>query len=142
MSKIFLVDCENEFNDAFIELYNARKGDEVHFFISPNAHKIDGYLMNKLNEKQIKYWIEECVVDEDNDMGKCLIAFLGVMIYRYPLSGCEFYIVSNDKGYENPVTFIKNTIRGNYEVNYINSFKIKNKDIETAVTEIPEIVLE
>ena len=31
MSKIFLVDCENEFNDAFIELYNARKGDEVHF---------------------------------------------------------------------------------------------------------------
>ena len=142
MSKIFLVDCENEFNDAFIELYNARKGDEVHFFISPNAHKIDGYLMNKLKEKQIKYWFEECVVDEDNDMGKCLIAFLGVMISRYPLSGCEFYIVSNDKGYENPVTFIKNTIRGNYEVNYINSFKIKNKDIETAGTEIPEIVLE
>ena len=70
MSKIFLVDCENEFNDAFIELYNARKGDEVHFFISPNAHKIDGYLMNKLKEKQIKYWFEECVVDEDNDMGK------------------------------------------------------------------------
>ena len=55
MSKIFLVDCENEFNDDFIELYNARKGDEVHFFISPNAHKIDGYLMNKLKEKQIKY---------------------------------------------------------------------------------------
>lgn len=80
MSKIFLVDCENEFNDAFIELYNARKGDEVHFFISPNAHKIDGYLMNKLKEKQIKYWFEECVVDEDNDMGKCLIAFLGVML--------------------------------------------------------------
>ena len=50
------MDCENEFNDAFIELYNARKGDEVHFFISPNAHNIDGYLMNKLKEKQIKYW--------------------------------------------------------------------------------------
>ena len=133
---------DNEFNDAFIELYNARKGDEVHFFISPNAHKIDGYLMNKLKEKQIKYWFEECVVDEDNDMGKCLIAFLGVMISRYPLSGCEFYIVSNDKGYENPVTFIKNTIRGNYEVNYINTFKVRNKDIETAITEIPEIVLE
>ena len=82
MSKIFLVDCENEFNDAFIELYNARKGDEVHFFISPNAHKIDGYLMNKLKEKQIKYWFEECVVDEDNDRGKCLIAFVGVMISR------------------------------------------------------------
>ena len=97
MSKIFLVDCENEFNDDFIELYNARKGDEVHFFISPNAHKIDGYLMNKLKEKQIKYWFEECVVDEDNDMGKCLIAFLGVMISRYPLSGCEFYIVSKDR---------------------------------------------
>ena len=70
MSKIFLVDCENEFNDAFIELYNARKGDEVHFFISPNAHKIDGNLMNKLKEKQIKYWFEECVVDEDNDWDK------------------------------------------------------------------------
>ena len=27
-------------------------------------------------------------------------------------------------------------------LDYINSFKIKNKDIETAVTEIPEIVLE
>ena len=39
MSKIFLVDCENEFNDTFIELYNARKGDEVHFFISANAHR-------------------------------------------------------------------------------------------------------
>ena len=63
-------------------------------------------------------------------------------ISRYPLSGCEFYIVSNDKGYENPVTFIKNTIRGNYEVNYINTFKVRNKDIETAITEIPEIVLE
>ena len=28
------------------------------------------------------------------------------------------------------------------KLNSINSFKIKNKDIETAVTEIPEIVLE
>ena len=98
--------------------------------------------MNKLKEKKISYWFEECIVDEENDMGKCLIAFLGVMISKYPLSGYEFYIVSNDKGYENPVAFIENTIRGNYSINYINSIPIDNKEIEMDEIVIPEIVLE
>ena len=141
MSKIFLVDCENDFNDEFIDLYNLRKGDEVHFFISKNAHEIDGYLINKLKAKEIEYWFEECLVDEIGDIDKCLIAFLGIKISKYPLSGCEFYIVSNKTEYENPVSFIKNTIRGNYSVDYITSFTGTEYSDSLNVDKVPESVL-
>ncbi|MBQ9628824.1 MAG: diguanylate cyclase [Synergistaceae bacterium] len=102
----YLVDYENVKNHAFNGLENMSGHDEICIFYSDNAlGSFTVELHNQMNASKAKIITRKASVGTKNALDFQLAAYLGELITQNKGTHSNYFIVSNDKGYESLISF-------------------------------------
>ncbi|MBR0251208.1 MAG: diguanylate cyclase [Synergistaceae bacterium] len=105
ITNYYLVDYENVKNHAFNGLENMSVHDEICIFYSDNAlGSFTVELHNQMNESKARIITRKATVGTKNALDFQLAAYLGELIAQNNAQ-CNYFIVSNDKGYESLISF-------------------------------------
>ena len=101
METFYLVDFENVHNDGIANIDSLSKDDHVHIFSTQNAMNISKKVF-WLN-KDIK---SHLVPVRKQSLDMHLVSYLGYLLATHGKQ-CSYVIVSNDKDYDNIISFWK-----------------------------------
>ncbi len=96
----FLIDYENIRCDGIKELKDIKDGDELIMFYSDQCKNISLDVLGDVFSKKITYHSFKATVGTKNALDFQLSSYLGYLIGKNTASGTNYYIVSNDKGYD------------------------------------------
>lgn len=106
MCRYFYVDTENVIADAWsASMHKLAKNDKVILFESRNSKPIPVRNATYLQETVCKLELIHCEVGTANAMDFILCTKLGEQVLKAPKS--NHYIVSNDKGYDAAIAYLK-----------------------------------
>lgn len=109
MKRIYLIDTENISNYDFLVSENVGKNDELIFFCSSNSRGIRFEDAKLLLENEATKSFEVVNVGNKNALDFQLVTYVSINIAAKDAE-IEYYIVSNDKGYEVAISYIKEKI--------------------------------
>lgn len=123
VKRIFVMDMENTSDFGFLTKYEVTKKDEVILFLSdkskPIANKDLRYILdNKINLKN-----EYVTVGTKNAMDFQIVAYISLNLK----SNREYYIVSDDKGYDSVINYM--STKSNKKIQRISQNIEKGKNI-------------
>ena len=102
----YLVDYENVKNHGFNGLENMSEHDEICIFYSDNAlGSFTVELHNQMNASKAKIIYRKASVGTKNALDFQLAAYLGELITQNSGTHSNYFIVSNDRGYESLISF-------------------------------------
>ncbi|MCR5626643.1 MAG: hypothetical protein K6F99_04940, partial [Lachnospiraceae bacterium] len=102
----YLVDFENVRTDGIKDLKGVKEGDSMIFFYSENCKSTTLDFLDSLMELKIKYKSYKVKVGTRNALDFQLSSYLGYLIGKYG-TNTNYYIVSDDKGFEVVAAFWK-----------------------------------
>lgn len=105
--QIFLIDFENVGSIGLTGVDELPEEDNVIIFYSENADSISFEMHETLNRAKAYIELRKVMVGTKNALDFQLSAFLGYKIKDLENQPCDFYIVSNDRGYEALLDFWK-----------------------------------
>ena len=106
ITNYYLVDYENVKNHGFNGLENMSVHDEICIFYSDNAlGSFTVELHNQMNESKAKIIYRKAATGTKNALDFQLAAYLGELISQNSGRNCNYFIVSNDRGYESLMSF-------------------------------------
>ena len=129
MKRIFLVDTENISSYIFLKKYNLTKEDKIILFVSPNSKKLSFGVIEFIQKNKIKMEMEFIETTVKNSMDYQLLILLA---RKTALSSkAEYFVVSNDKGFEETISYLN-------KVNKCNVKILKENTAETQVAATEE----
>lgn len=129
----YFIDTENVNSDYLNDINDLDKSDNIYFFYSQKSHKISYKLLEKVREAKCKFFFIESTVTAPNALDFELIAFLGIKIgsYKKKINKHTYIIVSNDKGYESSINYMKSKEINILRRNQLFTNKEENKTVST-----------
>ncbi len=121
--KYFLVDTENISQYDFIEEFNLTNKDTIILFISDNSNNVRLKDLVNITTRNIAIEDEYIYTGTENALDFQLIAKLSILICNLAKE-TEFFVVSNDNGFEAPVRYLKEKMSANIEI-----IKVKPNEI-------------
>ena len=103
----YLVDYENVKTPGLNGVNKLPKEDIVCIFYSENADSLTFSLHRRLNESQANIMYQRVEVGRKNALDFQLSSYLGYIIHENLANPYDYYIVTQDKGYESLVTYWK-----------------------------------
>lgn len=103
--KIFLIDMENVGCNSLTGYELLAPRDEIHLFIGRCTDKIKTDFLANMQKKQIKVVYHDIIVNGKNALDFQITSFLGVLVSTK--KNADFYIVTEDKGYDSSILFLK-----------------------------------
>ena len=135
--RYFLVDYENVKTEGFQGIDELEKSDTVIIFYSANADKMTFQLHTQIIETKAKISYFGVETIGQNALDFQLSSYIGYIIGKK--SGCECFIVSNDRGFENVCNFWrKNGVR----IRIIPDISKCGKEANAKKSEIKAVVRE
>ena len=137
--KIFLVDTENTNDYSFLKDYSLNKRDKIVLFATTNSKRIRIEDMEDIFSSNAKVIIEKVLVGTKNALDFQLVTYLALCANKRN----EYFIVSNDKGYNISAEYLikKKNINVNIlspnlpQLNDISINKNTNSDTLTKIFE-------
>ncbi len=120
---IYFIDYENTKVHGLLGLEKLGRFDKVIIFYSENAQSITIECMKSINATKAKVQLEQAEIGRHDFLDFQLSSYLGYMVKKHPHS--NFFIVSEDKGYECLTDFWK---KKGVTVNLIPNIANKAKD--------------
>ncbi len=120
---IYFIDYENTKVHGLCGLEKLGRFDKVIIFYSENAQSITIECMKSINATKAKVQLEQAEIGRHDFLDFQLSSYLGYMVKKHPHS--NFFIVSEDKGYECLTDFWK---KKGVTVNLIPNIANKAKD--------------
>lgn len=120
---IYFIDYENTKVHGLLGLEKLGRFDKVIIFYSENAQSITIECMKSINATKAKVQLEQAEIGRHDFLDFQLSSYLGYMVRKHPHS--NFFIVSEDKGYECLTDFWK---KKGVTVNLIPNIANKAKD--------------
>ncbi len=96
----FLIDYENIRCDGIKELKDIKDGDALIMFYSDQCKNISLDVLNDVFSRKITYQSFKASVGTKNALDFQLSSYLGYLIGKSSAPATNYYIVSNDKGYD------------------------------------------
>lgn len=121
--RYFLVDTENISQYDFIEEFNLTNKDTIILFISDNSNNVRLKDLVNITTRNIVIEDEYIYTGTENALDFQLIAKLSILICNLD-RGTEFFVISNDNGFEAPVRYLKEKMSANIEI-----IKVKPNEI-------------
>ena len=103
----YLVDYENVKTPGLDGVNKLPKEDVVCIFYSENADSLTFSLHRRLNESQASIMYQKVEVGHKNALDFQLSSYLGYIIHENLAKPCDYYIVTQDKGYEVLINYWK-----------------------------------
>lgn len=119
IKRVFIMDMENTNNFNFLKKYEVSKKDEVILFLSDNSRCIPPKDLTYILDNEINIKSEYVSVGTKNAMDFQMVAYISLNVK----SNKQYYIVSDDKGFEVAANYIK------YKTN--KKIEIINQEVET-----------
>ena len=115
----FLVDYENVRVSGLDGQSGLTENDVVIIFYSINADSLTFGLHRRINESKANFQFQKISVGEKNALDFQLCSYLGFLIRdnigigeKNPADDCNYYVVSNDKGYAVLSDWLRETCQG------------------------------
>lgn len=123
----FFIDYENESGRALagISLLNLRAEDELIFFYTQCASRIDFEILKELEKTPAKKRYLKAETGNRNSLDFQLVSYLGACIHKNPEK--NYYIVSKDKGYECVCRFWRDKNVFVKRIEYFSAYANTNK---------------
>lgn len=135
--RYFLVDYENVKTDGFQGIDELEKNDTVIIFYSANADKMTFQLHTQIIETKAKISYFGVETIGQNALDFQLSSYIGYILGKK--SGCEYFIVSNDRGFENVCNFWR---KKGIRIRIIPDIAKSNKENNAKKSEIKAAVKE
>lgn len=132
MKRFFLIDTENIGYRYFPGIENLTGEDKVILFHYAEAKPISIEVMGKLANSKANIEIKEMNCHSKNAMDFQICTYIGILTGKYG-SSAEYYIISEDNGYEAAIEFIKNNFEGKVTIEEVRDF---NKTTRKAAQKI------
>lgn len=113
--RYFLVDTENISQYDFIEEFNLTNKDTIILFISDNSNNVRLKDLVNITTRNIVIEDEYIYTGTENALDFQLIAKLSILICNLD-RGTEFFVISNDNGFEAPVRYLKEKMSADIEI--------------------------
>ena len=103
----YLVDYENVKTQGLNGVNKLSEEDTVCIFYSENADSLTFGLHRRLNESKANILYQRIEVGHKNALDFQLSSYLGYIIHENINNPCDYYIVTQDKGYESLINYWK-----------------------------------
>lgn len=103
----YLVDYENVKTQGLNGVNKLSEEDTVCIFYSENADSLTFGLHRRLNESKANIIYQRIEVGHKNALDFQLSSYLGYIIHENINNPCDYYIVTQDKGYESLINYWK-----------------------------------
>jgi len=103
----YLVDYENVKTQGLNGVNKLTEEDTVCIFYSENADSLTFGLHRRLNESKANILYQRIEVGHKNALDFQLSSYLGYIIHENINNPCDYYIVTQDKGYESLINYWK-----------------------------------
>ena len=95
---IYFIDSENVNKDYIDDLELLSRGDRVIVFVSEMSHKLDYWSVSKIIKAKSRFQVVNCLCGAKDALDKQLISYVGFEVRMN--KKCNYYIISNDKGFD------------------------------------------
>lgn len=139
MKHIYLIDKENTGNRFLKGIENLKNEDMVIVFHYEQAGSINQLVLSALANTKASVEIRKMNTHTKNAMDFQICTYLGYLYGKYR-NKAQYHIVSNDKGYEAAIEFLKMHIDPNMDVDIMPSIS-HDKIVEKASAELIRTIL-
>lgn len=129
MKHIYLIDKENTGNRFLYGIENLRNEDKVIVFHYEQAGNINQVVLSALANTKASVEIRKMNTHTKNAMDFQICTYLGYLYGKYQ-NNAQYHIISNDKGYEAAVEFLKLHIDPNMVIDITPSIGYKKNSEE------------